>query len=190
MHNPYLKQSHPTMYIFVQSASSLPLMVGDRSCFDKQEVRYHASLNSSHLHYGCQRSTLAVAQHCHAMLFTYWGYLLSARGRSIFGKYLNTHLKFTVYGRKHGRSYTHTSAQCSPASVGLTQAHPNKCLWLVATPRAWLAENLQIVGKSYNSERLQSQDPDQPRYHFLFLQAGSILYSIVTRSATTCWTNK
>ena len=24
-----------------------------------------------------------------------------------------------------GRSYTHTSAQCSPASVGLAQAHPN-----------------------------------------------------------------
>ena len=39
------------------------------------------------------------------------------------------HLKFTVYGRKHGRSigriYTHTSAQCSPASVGLAQARPN-----------------------------------------------------------------
>ena len=33
-----------------------------------------------------------------------------------------------------GQSYTHTSAQCSPASVGLAQAHPNytrKCrtLW-------------------------------------------------------------
>ena len=28
------------------------------------------------------------------------GYLLSARGHSIFGKYLNAHLKFTVYGHK------------------------------------------------------------------------------------------
>ena len=48
-------------------------------------------------------------------------YLLSARGRSIFGKYLNVHLKFTVYGRKH----VNTLPQCSPASVGLAQARPN-----------------------------------------------------------------
>ena len=53
--------------------------------------------------------------HCHA----------SARGRSIFGKFLNAHLKFTVYGHKHGRIVTHTSAECSPASVGLAQAHLN-----------------------------------------------------------------
>ena len=26
-----------------------------------------------------------------------------------------------------GQSYTHTSAQCSPASVGLAQARPNNC---------------------------------------------------------------
>ena len=32
-----------------------------------------------------------------ALPFTY---LLSAQGRSIFGKYLNAHLKFTVYDRK------------------------------------------------------------------------------------------
>ena len=34
-----------------------------------------------------------------------------------------------VYGHKHSRSVghidTHTSAQCSPASVGLAQACPN-----------------------------------------------------------------
>ena len=72
--------------------------------------------------YGCQRCTLAVALHCHA----------SARGRSIFGKYLNAHLKFTVYGRKRtvGRTYTHTSAQCSSASVGLAQARPNNTIAL------------------------------------------------------------
>ena len=29
-----------------------------------------------------------------------------------------------------GRLYTHTSAQCSPASVGLTQAHPNNTKFL------------------------------------------------------------
>ena len=43
------------------------------------------------------------------------------------GNILNVHLKFTVYGHKHSRSvvYTHTSAQCSPTSVGLAQARPN-----------------------------------------------------------------
>ena len=61
-----------------------------------------------------------------ALPFTYWGYLLSARGRSIFRKYLNAHLKFTVYGCKHVRSYvTNTLLQGSPASVWLAQAHPN-----------------------------------------------------------------
>ena len=68
-----------------------------RSCCDKQEVRCHASLNLNCLRYSCQRCTPAVAQHCHA----------SGRGHSIFGKYLNVHLKFTVYGRKHGRIHTH-----------------------------------------------------------------------------------
>ena len=32
------------------------------------------------------------------------------------------HLKFTVYGLKH----THNFRQCSHASVGLAEAHPNK----------------------------------------------------------------
>ena len=44
------------------------------------------------LRYGCQRCTLAVAQHSPSP---------NARGHSIFGKYLNTHFKFMVYGRKH-----------------------------------------------------------------------------------------
>ena len=69
------------------------------SCCDKQEVRCHVCLNLSCLHYGCQRCTPAVAQHCHALPFTYW-VLLSAWAHLIFGKYLNAHLKFTIYGRK------------------------------------------------------------------------------------------
>ena len=85
-----------------------------RSCCDKQEVRYHAWLNLSRL------LRLAVAQHCHP----------SAQGRSIFRKYLSTLLKFSVCGRKHIRTYTHTSVQCSSASVGLAQACPNYCMVL------------------------------------------------------------
>ena len=50
----------------------------------------------------------------------------TALGRSIFGKYLNVHLKFTVYGRKQASRYVNTLPQCSPASVGLTQARPNE----------------------------------------------------------------
>ena len=34
------------------------------------------------------------------------------------------HLKFTVYGRKQASKHTHAHVQCSPASVGLTQARP------------------------------------------------------------------
>ena len=68
------------------------------------------------LRYGCQHCTLAVAQHCHP----------SARECSIFGKYLNAYLKFTVYGRKQAQWYTHISVQCSPASVGLAHARPNQ----------------------------------------------------------------
>ena len=35
-------------------------------------------------------------------------------------------LKFTVYGHKQANKHTHVLPQCSPASVGLAQAHPNK----------------------------------------------------------------
>ena len=36
-------------------------------------------------------------------------------------------LKFTVYGCKQASKHTHAHAQCSHASVGLAQAHPNYC---------------------------------------------------------------
>ena len=36
------------------------------------------------------------------------------------------HIKFTVCGRKQASKHTHARAQCSPASVGLAQARPNK----------------------------------------------------------------
>ena len=45
-------------------------------------------------------STLPLTVDIHA-------FTLSARGRSIFGKYLNAHLKFMVYGRKQARTLTH-----------------------------------------------------------------------------------
>ena len=88
-----------------------------RSCCNKQEVRCRASLNLSRLRNGCQCCTLAVAQHCHA----------SAQGRSIFGKYLNAHLKFTVYGRKHGRIHTHLD-NAVPLVWGSLRLAPTKFL--------------------------------------------------------------
>ena len=72
------------------------------------------------LRYSCQRCILAVAQHCPSPWISMSS--LSARGRSIFEKYLNAYLKFTVYDRKHVRMYINTLPQCSPASVGLAQA--------------------------------------------------------------------
>ena len=44
---------------------------------------------------------------------------------SIFVKYLNAHLKFTVYGHKQASTYVNTLPQCSPVCVGLAQARPN-----------------------------------------------------------------
>ena len=114
-----------------------------RSCCDKQEVRCHASLNLSRLRYDCQRCTLAVAQHCHA----------SAQGRLVFGKYLNAHFKFTVYGRKQARSYSHTSAQSNPASVGPIQARPNHSLSFAAN-NAWFLECEKMSSTSLQVMRL------------------------------------
>ena len=48
----------------------------------------------------------------------------------IFEIFECTHLKFTVYGRKQASKqacmYVNTLPQCSPASVRLAQARPNK----------------------------------------------------------------
>ena len=76
MHNPYLRQSQPTMY----GLRAVCLWWSICSCYNKQKVRCCACLNLSCLRYGCQRCTLAVA------------HLRRAQRRSIFGKNLNTHL--------------------------------------------------------------------------------------------------
>ena len=66
---------------------------------------------------GRRRCTLAIALH-----------VLSVHGLNIH-KFKCAQFKFTVYGRKQANKqisiHTHTRAQCSPASVGLTQARPN-----------------------------------------------------------------
>ena len=72
-----------------------------RSCCDKQELRYRACINLSRLRYGCQRWTLAVAQHCTSPT------IQSTHGLSIFGKYLNANLKFALYGCTHVCIQTH-----------------------------------------------------------------------------------
>ena len=69
---------------------------------DRYNMLMCSILNLSLLRYVCQRCTLAVAPQVH--------------------EDINAHLKFTVYGR----IYTHTSVQCSAASVGLAQACPNE----------------------------------------------------------------
>ena len=78
------------------------------SCCDKQEVRCRLSLNLSRLRYGCQRCTLAVAKHCPALAIIA---MQVHEDIQFSGKYLNVHLKFTVYGRKQawsvGRIHTH-----------------------------------------------------------------------------------
>ena len=55
----------------------------------------------------------------------------SARGRSIFGKYLNAHLNiYDIWPQ--ASMYVNTLLQCSPASVGLAQARSNKDIWEAA----------------------------------------------------------
>ena len=68
-----------------------------RSYCDQQEVRCYASLNLSRLRYGCQHCTLAVAQHCPSLI-------VAKCTRTFNFKYLNMHLKFTVYGHKQART--------------------------------------------------------------------------------------
>ena len=45
-----------------------------------------------------------------------------------FEMYMFIQLKFSVYGRKQTVTYTRV-LQCSPASVGLAQAHRNKFVY-------------------------------------------------------------
>ena len=103
------------MYNFVWSVRSLPLMVGPYVLWQTR-CKVPWVLNLSRLRYSCQCCTLAVAQYCPSH---------RARGRWIFGKYLNAHLKFAVYGHKQASKHINTLPQCSPASVGLAQARPN-----------------------------------------------------------------
>ena len=80
-------------------------MVGEQPGVD-EEVRCRVFLNSAAVANAALWQYPSIAQHCHA----------SARGHSIFGKYLNVHLKFTVHGHKHGTwsvVYTHICAMQS-----------------------------------------------------------------------------
>ena len=97
------------------SVSSLPLSVMVRSC--------HMCINLSRLHSGFlagRRWALAVALH-HGTNSRDYPRMFSLR--EIFKC---AHLKFTVYGRKQTSKHTHAHVQCSHASVGLTQAYPQK----------------------------------------------------------------
>ena len=89
MHDPYLKWSQPSVSfctVYEHPAVDAGLV---HSCCDKQEVRCRCvfQLEPSLLRLSTlySRSSLALPN----LLFTYWGYLLSERGCSIFGKYLN-----------------------------------------------------------------------------------------------------
>ena len=116
MHSPYLKQSQPGMY----NLHSLQATWLVCSCRDKQEVRCRTCFNWSRLCYGCRRCTLAVAQHfCSPIEAIYY----TAYEHVQFSGNVYAHLKFTVYGRK--QTYACIS-QCSPTSVQLSKAHPNK----------------------------------------------------------------
>ena len=109
--------------------------VGKQPAIDGQSVaavttrRCHASLNLSFLCYDSQRCTLAVAQH----------FMRTFNFRETFKHVLK------IYGIwPQARLYTHTSAQCNPASVGLAQARPNKPIPCCSSCQIWLSMYLII----------------------------------------------
>ena len=111
MHGPYLNPACIICTVGKQSA------VDGRSvaAVTNKKVPCVLKLEPSPLQLPTLHSSSSPALPCHAL------HLLSST--SIFRRYLNVHLK--LYDCKHGRWYTHTSVQCSPASEGLTQACPN-----------------------------------------------------------------
>ena len=122
MHDPYLKRSQPHVSFYMvceQPAVDAGLV---RSCCDKQEVRCRACFNLSCLRYGCRRCTLAVAQHCPSP--TKLRLLTKCTRTFNFQEIFKC--VFKIYGIWPQASIdTHTLPQCSPASVGLAQAHSN-----------------------------------------------------------------
>ena len=86
-------------------------------------------------HAGNRHCTLAFSLHTPSSIF-------------IILKFKRAHLKFSVYGRKqtdiHTCIHTHTRAQCSHASVGLTQARPNKYLPITSETEDRVNENLAV----------------------------------------------
>ena len=113
--------------------------------------------HSQSLH-GYARS--AVAQHCPSP-----SYLLSPRGRSTFGKYFNAYLKFTVYGRKQARTYVNTLPQCSPASVGLAQARPNKWKVVIFCVQSTVSNNEYIVACKHAQSLVASSRLHNTEFH-------------------------
>ena len=109
LHDPYLKWSQPGVYnLYGLWAACCWWSVRRISC-DKQEVRFRACTWADSV----TVANAALSSGSPGLPFTYWGYLLCARGRSIFGKYLNVHLKFMVYGCKQASwhvCHKHTSA--------------------------------------------------------------------------------
>ena len=111
--------------VFMSAVCAWPLPEATSTTVNKPEVSFHVFFNFSRLcsgsptlHYGSS-SPLHGAFTCFHLR-----------------KMLEcAHLKFMVYCRGQANKHTHTRVQCSPASVGLAQAHLNKhvgisCNWL------------------------------------------------------------
>ena len=129
MHDPYLKRSQSSEYNLYSLRAAWHWW-SVRSCCDKQETRCHACLNLSRLRYIYQHCTVAVAQHCPSPIEA--TYYTKCTWTFNFREYLNVDLKFMVNGCKHVHMYTHISAECSPASVGLAYSgSPQLAHWAI-----------------------------------------------------------
>ena len=112
MHDPYLKRSQPDGVQFVRSACEQPAIDGQSvaSVTNKKVVKFEPSP---------LRLPILPSGSSSALPFTY---LLGTRGHSISVKHA-----FKIYSiwPQANKYVTNTLPQCSSASVGLTQAHPN-----------------------------------------------------------------
>ena len=81
------------------------------------------SFNLSRLRYSCQCCTLAVAQHCPSPTYTH-----------AFRKYLNAHLKFTVYGCKQTSTLQTHFRNAVPLVWGSLRLTPSTVLTIYYIP--------------------------------------------------------
>ena len=147
-----VKQPQPPWSKFVQPVGSLPFMICSSTY--KQGVSCHACFNFSRFRFGPPTLPSGNSHH----LLSAWA--LDLRNIELYMR------SFKIYGIwEQASKQTYAHARCSPASVGLTQARPNKMSgWIFAVRQisdshGWhLNWTLQVILRSINSHAKASSN--------------------------------